>query len=130
MFILIKVYTNLKWWINKNIQLTNRKITSTVLYAGDQIQIATSGDAIQIMAYHLKLTARKHKMQISSTKTNSLATCVINDKYIENVSDFKYLECFISDYKSDLEGTLQLYNKISVIMLIHFGKQMPKEKKN
>ena len=54
--------------IKKGIQLNNRKILKTILYAYDQILMATSEDELQIMAYHLKLVARKYKMTISSTK--------------------------------------------------------------
>jgi hypothetical protein len=39
--------------INKGIQLTNRKIVNTILYAEDQILMATSEDELQTMAYHL-----------------------------------------------------------------------------
>ena len=41
---------------------------NTILYADDQILMATSEDDLQTMAHHLNLTARKHKMTISSTK--------------------------------------------------------------
>jgi hypothetical protein len=44
------------------------------------------------MAYHLSLIARKYKMTISSTKTESMAMwgkIVINDNIIEQVTDFK-----------------------------------------
>jgi len=68
------------------------------------------------MAYHLNLIARKYKMTISSTKTKSMAMWVnhiqkvkimINDDIIEQVTDFKYLGCRISEHKSDLEDKLQ-----------------------
>jgi len=38
---------------------------------------------------------------------------VINDIIIEQITDFKYLGCSISGYKSDLEDKLQTYNKIN-----------------
>jgi hypothetical protein len=37
--------------------------------------MATSEDELQTMAYHLNLVARKYKMNISSTKTKSMAMC-------------------------------------------------------
>ena len=37
---------------------------------------------------------------------------VINDNFIEQVTDFKYLGHRISEYKNDLEDKLQTYNKI------------------
>jgi hypothetical protein len=47
----------------------------TVLYADEQILMATSEDELQKMAYQLNLIARKFKMAISSTKTKSTAMC-------------------------------------------------------
>jgi len=35
--------------------------------------MATTEDDLQTMAYHMKLTARKYKMVISSTKTKEMA---------------------------------------------------------
>jgi len=54
---------------------------------------------------------------------------VINDKIIEQVTEFKYLGYCISEYKSDLEDKLQIYNKINGTIWRHFGKQMTKETK-
>jgi len=93
---------------------------------------------LQKMAYQLNLIARKFKMTISSTKTKSMAMCgnniqrvkiVIDDKIIEQVTEFKYLGYCISEYKRDLEDKLQTYNKINGVIRRHFGKQMTKETK-
>ena len=46
---------------------------NNILYADDQILIATSEDELQTMAYHLNLIARKYKMDISSKKAKSMA---------------------------------------------------------
>jgi len=54
---------------------------------------------------------------------------VINNNIIEEVTDFKYLGCRISEYKSDLDDKLQTYNKINGAIRRHFGKQMNKETK-
>ena len=54
---------------------------------------------------------------------------VINGNIIEQVTDFKYLENPIAEYKSDLEDKLQTYNKINGAIRRHFGKQMNKETK-
>ena len=54
---------------------------------------------------------------------------MINDNIIEQVTDFKYLGYCISEYKSDLEDKLQIYNKINRAIRRHFGKQMNKETK-
>ena len=98
--------------------------------------MATSEGVLQTMAYHLNFIARKYKMTISSTKTKSMAMCrniiqsvkiVINDNLIEEVTDFKYLEYCISEYRSDLEDKLQTCNKINGAIRKHFGKQKNKE---
>jgi len=90
--------------MKKGIQLNNRKLVNTILYADDQILIATSEDELQTLAYHLNLRARKYIMTISSTKTKSMAMwgnhiqrvkIVINDNIIEQVIDFKYLGYYI-----------------------------------
>ena len=79
---------------------------NTILYADDQILIATSEDDLQTKAHHLNLIARKYKMTISSTKAKSMAMwgnhiqrvkIVINDNIIEQVTDFKYLGYRISE---------------------------------
>jgi len=58
-------------------------------------------------------------MTIFSTKTESMAMCgnyiqrvkiVINNNFIEQVTDFKYLRYRISECKSDLEDKLQIAN--------------------
>jgi hypothetical protein len=54
---------------------------------------------------------------------------VIDDKIIEQVTEFKYLGYCILEYKSDLEDKLQTYNIINGAIRIHFGKQMTKETK-
>ena len=53
---------------------------------------------------------------------------MINDNIIEQVTDFKYLGYRISEYGSDLEDTLQAYNKINGVIRRHFGKQRNKVK--
>ena len=54
---------------------------------------------------------------------------VIDDKIIEQVTEFKYLGYCISEYKRDLGDKLQTYNKINGVIRRHFGKQMTKETK-
>jgi len=133
-----KIIQKFKIVIKKDIQLNNRKLVNTILYPDDQILMATSEDDLQTMAYHLNLTGRKYKMTTSSTKTKSMAMwwnhkhrvkIVINDNIIEEVTDFKYLEYCISEYKSDLGDKLQTYNKINGAIQRHFRKQMNKETK-
>ena len=102
--------------------LNKIKLVNIILYADDQILMATSENNLQTMAYRLILRARKHKITISSTKTKPMALwgnhiqrvkIVINGSIIELVTDFKYLGYRISEYKSDLEDKLQTYNKIN-----------------
>ena len=96
--LLNKIIQEFKLVIKKGIQLNNRKILNTILYADDQILMATSEDGLQTMAHHLHPVARKYKMTISSTKTKSMAMCgnhiqrvktVINDNINEQVTDFR-----------------------------------------
>jgi hypothetical protein len=54
-----KIIQEFKTVINMGIQLNNRKLVNTILYADDQILMATSEDDLQTKAYHLHLTARK-----------------------------------------------------------------------
>ena len=68
-----KIIQEFKIVIKKGIQLNNRKLVNTILYADDQILMDTSEDDLQTMAHHLNLIARKYKMTISSTKTKSMA---------------------------------------------------------
>ena len=114
-----------KTTIMKGIQLNKRKYINTILYADDQILMATSEDDLQKMAYHLNLIARKYNMIISNTKTKSMAMCanniqtvkiVIDDKIIKKVTESKYLGYCISEYKRDLEDKLQTYNKINGVI--------------
>ena len=73
--------------------------------------MATSEDDLQTMAHHLNLIARKYKMNISSTKTKSMAMwgnhiqrvkIVINDNIIEQVADFKYFKSWTAGNPSAL----------------------------
>ena len=54
---------------------------------------------------------------------------MINNNIVEQVTDFKYLEYCISEFKNDVEAKLQTYNKINGAIRRHFGKQMNKETK-
>ena len=93
-----QIIQELKIVVKKGIQLNNRKLVNTILYADGQILMATSEYDLQTMAYHLNLIARKYKMTISSTKTKSMAMwgnhiqrvkIVNNDNIMEQVTDFK-----------------------------------------
>jgi hypothetical protein len=57
-----RILQEFKVVINKGIQLTNRKIINTILYADDQILMTASEDELQTMEYQLNLIARKYKM--------------------------------------------------------------------
>ena len=68
-----KIVQEIKTLIQKCVQINNRKLVNTIIYADDQILMATSEDDLQTMAHHLNLIARKYKMTISNTKTKSMA---------------------------------------------------------
>ena len=55
-----KILQEFKTLIKNGIQLNNRKLVNTVLYADDQILMATSEDDLQTMAHQLNLIARKY----------------------------------------------------------------------
>ena len=87
-----KIIQEFKRLKKKSIELNNRKLVKSILYADDQILIARSEDELQTMAFPLNLIARKYKMTISSTKPKSMAMwgnhiqrvkIVINDNIIE-----------------------------------------------
>jgi len=44
--------------IKKGIQLNNRKLVNMMLYADDQILMATSEDDLQTMAQHLNVNSK------------------------------------------------------------------------
>ena len=50
-----KILQDFKTVIKKGIQLNNRKSVNIILYADDQILMATSEDELQTMAYHLNI---------------------------------------------------------------------------
>jgi hypothetical protein len=63
--VLFNIYINkiiqvFKIVIKKAIQQNNRKLVNRILYADNQILMATSEDDLQTMAYHLNLIARKY----------------------------------------------------------------------
>ena len=51
------------WETNRGFQLV-KKLVNTILYADDQILMATSEDELQTMAYRLNIIARKYRMTI------------------------------------------------------------------
>jgi len=55
-----KIIQQFKTVIKKGIQLNNRKLVNTILYADDHILMATSEDDLKTMAHHLQLIARKY----------------------------------------------------------------------
>jgi len=54
-----KIIQEFKTLIKMGIQPNNRKLVNTILYADDQIVMATSEDDLQTMAHHLNPTATK-----------------------------------------------------------------------
>jgi len=131
-----KILQEFKRVMKKSVQLNNRKLGKTILYADDQILIARSEDELQTLVYQLNLIARKYKVIISSSKKKSMAMwgnhkqrlkIVINDNITEQVTNFKYLGYCISEYRSDVEDKLQTYNKINRYIWRHLKKIKKKQ---
>jgi hypothetical protein len=77
---LFNIYINrlVKEWKAKTksgIQVTKNNKISTILYADDQILLATSEDELQLASHQLNKIAKEYNMSISTEKTNAMAVC-------------------------------------------------------
>jgi hypothetical protein len=134
---LFNIYTNrlVKEWKAKTkswIQVTKNNKISTILYADDQILLATSEDELQLTSHQLNKIAREYNMSISTEKTKAIAMCgntiqrvkiKIGNRIIEQVTDIKYLGNMFSDHLKDIDIKLQTYNKLNGIIKRNFGKK-------
>jgi hypothetical protein len=86
--------------IKKGIQLNKRKLVNTVPYADDQILMATSEDELQKNGITIETYSKKIQNDYIQHTKKSMAVCgnniqrvkiVIDDKIIEQVTEFKYL---------------------------------------
>jgi hypothetical protein len=118
--------------------LNNKIKIQTILYANDQILITKSEDELQIALNELNKIGKKCDMKTSTSKTKSMGLCgkytqrvkiVIDDKIIEQLSNFIYLGNLISNDGKDINTKLQEYNKLNGVIKRHFGKQMSTETK-
>jgi len=71
-----KILQEFKIVIKKGIPLNNRKLVNTILYADDQILMATSEDELQTKAHHLNFIARKYKIVFIYRKLHVSCSCV------------------------------------------------------
>jgi hypothetical protein len=80
-------------------------IFDTLLFADDQVLIASSEDELQRTIYNLQKTISDLDMSISIEKTNIMALSgkdpirrkiCINNKMLEQVNTFNYLGCTLS----------------------------------
>jgi hypothetical protein len=138
---LFNIYINkaIKEWTQtarNDIQLTSEKIIQTIFYA--EVIIAKSDDELQMAINELNKIIKKSDMKISLSKTKAMGFCgeniervklEIEEKIIEQASNFNYLGYLISNYANDISKKLQRYNKMNGIIKDHFGKHMTTETK-
>jgi hypothetical protein len=95
-------------------------------------------DELQLASHQLNKIAKEYNMSVSTEKTKAMAMCgnvikrvkiEIENRIIEQVSDFKYLGHMFSDQLKDIDIKLQTYNKLNGVIKRNFGKQMTTETK-
>jgi hypothetical protein len=96
-----------------------------ILYADDQILLATSEDELQLASHQLNKIAKEYNMSVSTEKTKAMAMCgntiqrvkiEIENRTIKQVSDFKYFGNMFSDHLKDTDIKLQTYNKLNGVI--------------
>jgi len=95
-----------------------------MLFADDQVIIADTEDNLQKAAHKLNQIITEHGLTISVQKTKSMAfkgwdpvrtKIVIDNKIIEEVNLFNYLEIMISyEGESDIDNKLNNFWKLQV----------------
>ena len=128
------------------LNLNNNEYVLTMLFADDQVVIASSEDELQLATHKLNQVVSNFNMKISTKKTKVLAfrgkeqarcKIVINNEMIEQVSTFKFLGCTMSIYQEDdiakkvekfnfINGTIRrtLKNKVRKDTMLKFYKVM------
>jgi len=108
------------------IKLSKNQQLPTLLFADDQVIIADRVDNLQRAAHILNQIITEYGLTISVQKTKSMAfrgrdpvrtKIVIDNKIIEEVNSFNYLERMISYEKElDIDNKLHNYLKITGIL--------------
>lgn len=122
----------------KNMDIGNDTVINSILFADDQVLLATTEDYLQenitklnriLLEYNMKISIDKTKVMAMKGKEIQRAKIVINNQIIEQTSTFKYLGSDISIYKlnSDLDNNIQNYNKINGCIKRNLGQSMSKE---
>jgi hypothetical protein len=133
-----RVIQEWKQTTQNGIQVTSGKVIQTILYADDQVIIATPENELQMAVNKLHKIAKKYDMKISTSKTKAIGVCgkniqwvkiEIEGKIMEQVSNYNYLGSLISNEEKDINAKLQGYNKMNGIIKQHFGKQMTTDTK-
>lgn len=113
-----------EWQIDDNsgFKIGPQYYLGTLLFADDQIIFGKTENELQISVNRLNETSKKYNMRISSSKTKVMAfkgkypvrcKIVVNDKIIEQVSNFVYLGCDVSyDRPKDLRNKVNRFQAI------------------
>ena len=109
----------------------------TMLFADDQVLIASSENELQLATYKLNQIIEKYNMKISINKTKVLAfkgkenvrsKIIINDKPIEQVSSFKFLGCSLNLYtEEDIQRKVDKFNYINGTIKRTLGNKVRRE---
>ena len=115
----------LKKWQSKEypgVQLDRHTYLSTLLFADDKIIIQESEDKLQLAVHRLNQICPEYNLKISLHKTKVMAfqgkypvrsKIIVNNKPIEQVSNFTYLGCDTSyNYDNDMENKINKFQAI------------------
>ena len=106
----------------------------TLIIADDQILLAKSEDDLQRPGHKLQTILTKYNVNISETKTKAMAMngkiiprvkIVINNKLIEQVTEFICLSSHLSQYinQKDIDRNFIKYNRLNGTLKRNFGKK-------
>ena len=108
--------------VDKGISLTRNTHLNHLMFADDTVIIQESEDKLQVAVHKLYLISKHFNMKISAGKTKIMAfhgkwpirsKIVVENKILEQVSNFKYLGCDITyDYDQDLQQKVSRFNMI------------------
>ena len=141
---LFNIYINdiLKEWktlVDVGIKLCDNIYVNTLVFADDQIIIQENEENLQksmyllnkiCQSYNFKMSVKKTKIMAFKGKDPIRSKIVIEDKILEQVSDFKYLGCEISfKYDKDIEQKVNKFQAICGTIQRTFKNKIRKETK-